>query len=101
VYKRQIVDYRFHEVGAWNPQLGRTLAHPRVVRIDHPAGRGWDLLVARDLDRHCYELIMALRAEGRTPAEPPEVVQLWMVAERLGTFESAERVAEVAASRLE
>ena len=93
-------DYRFHEVGAWNPQLGRTLAHPRIVVVQPQPDRGWDLLVTRDLDRRCYELIVALRAEGRTPTEPPERVQLWMVAERIGTFERAERVAEVAARRV-
>jgi len=90
-----LADYRFHEVGAWNPQLGRTLAHPRVVVVDPDEARGWDLLVARDLDRRCYELIVALRAEGRTPTEPVERVQLWVVAERIGTFETAERVAQL------
>jgi len=96
----RIADYRFHEVGAWNPQLGRTLAHPRVVLVDPSQERGWDLLIARDLDRRCYELIVALRAEGRTPSEPIERVQLWVVAERIGTFETAERAAQVAIRRL-
>lgn len=94
------VDYRFHEVGAWNPQLGRTLAHPRVLVVQPDEDRGWDLLVAHDLDRRCYEVLVALRAEGRTPTEPQERVQLWVVAERLGSVETPERVAEVAARRV-
>lgn len=93
-------DYRFHEVGAWNPQLGRTLAHPRVVVLDPGVNRGWDLLVVRDLDRRCYELLVGLRAEGRTPTEPAERVQLWVVSERLGLCESPERVLELARGRL-
>lgn len=75
----RVAPYRYHEIGAWNPTLLRTLTHPLVVHAGSSRASPLDLLVAWDLDSRTYRVVHAARAEGLTPGEPPRRLELWLV----------------------
>lgn len=88
------VQYRYHEMGAWNPQLGRTLAHPLALLVarswDGPDARvhAWWVMVVYRLDRKRYEVLKVLRALGRPADDPTVELNLWVVSERAAACES-------------
>lgn len=93
------VAYPWFEAPAWQPDLTSCLDQPLVLRC-FPEQRGGALLIVTyDLDRSQFGLLRCLRARaitrGRSEVETP--IELWLVAERLGSRPTAEGIADLLA----
>jgi arginyl-tRNA--protein-N-Asp/Glu arginylyltransferase len=95
----RVVRYPWFEAPAWQPDLGACLDQPMVVECWPVAGSGVLLLVVYDLDRNTWALLRCLRARavtrGRSDVDVP--IELWLVAERLGSRTTPEAIAGEAA----
>ena len=91
----RIVRYPWFEAPAWQPDLGACLDQPMVVECWPVPGSGTLLLVMYDLDRSIWALVRCLRARavtrGRSELDVP--IELWLVAERLGSRTSPDAIA--------
>jgi arginine-tRNA-protein transferase len=95
----RVVRYPWFEAPAWQPDLGACLDQPMVVECWPVTNSGVLLLVAYDLDRNTWALLRCLRARavtrGRSDVDVP--IELWLVAERLGSRTTPEAIAGEAA----
>lgn len=94
--------YPWFEAPAWQPDLAACLDQPLVVECFPERTSSTLLLVTHDVDRKTFSVVRALRARavtrGRTEVEVP--IELWLVAERLGSRASAEAAAAEVARRV-
>ncbi len=88
--------YRYHDVGAWNPQLPSTLDHPVLLDCGRLPGRM--VLVAWDLEDACYQVLHCRPARFTTTAEPGHLILL-LVEKRLGLDNNPEELAETLLSQ--
>lgn len=91
------VAYPWFEAPAWQPDLTSCLDQPLVLWV-HPDQRGPMLVLTYDLDRGVWSLLRCLRARAVTRArsEVETPIELWLVADRLGSHPTPEAAAEAA-----
>jgi arginyl-tRNA--protein-N-Asp/Glu arginylyltransferase len=87
--------YPWFEAPAWQPDLSACVDQPMLLECFPERAGGTFLAVTCDLDHDRFGLVRCLRARavtrGRTDVETP--IELWLVAERIGTYQSTEELA--------
>jgi arginyl-tRNA--protein-N-Asp/Glu arginylyltransferase len=87
--------YPWFEAPAWQPDLSACVDQPMLLECFPERAGGTFLAVTYDLDHDRYGVMRCLRARavtrGRTDVETP--IELWLVAERIGTHPRTEELA--------